>query len=107
MRYKNLIGKGSLRVNNSLIGETIENKVRRVVLNNEPITDGANVIYTEKKQGILPEYDVRRDKFDIAIDAMDLANRTAWSKSNGVLKKESSESVDNLGNGNASGEAEK
>ena len=30
-------------------GETIEHKVQRIVLNNEPIEDGAEIIYTEKK----------------------------------------------------------
>ena len=30
-------------------GETIENKVQRIVLNKEPIEDGAEIIYTEKK----------------------------------------------------------
>lgn len=31
-------------------GETIETKVERVTANNEPITDGAEVVYTEKKK---------------------------------------------------------
>ena len=30
-------------------GETIEAKVQRVVINKEPIEDGAPIIYTEKK----------------------------------------------------------
>ena len=30
-------------------GETIEHKVQRIVLNKEPIEDGAEIIYTEKK----------------------------------------------------------
>ena len=30
-------------------GEQIEEKVRRIVNNNEPITDGAPIIFTEKK----------------------------------------------------------
>lgn len=93
-----ILGNGTLRVNNSLIGETIETKVRRVVLNNEPIKDGADVIYTEKKAGVMPEYDVRRDKFDIAIDAMDLANKSAWAKSNGVTPNvDNSKESDNAG----------
>ena len=31
-------------------GESIETKVERVVQNNEPIQDGAEIIYTEKKK---------------------------------------------------------
>ena len=36
-------------------GETIEDKVRRVTLNNEPIEDTAPLIYTERKDGIIPQ----------------------------------------------------
>ena len=51
-------------------GEQIEEKVRRIVNNNEPIADGAPIIFTEKKDGVRPEYDVRTDRWDIALDAM-------------------------------------
>ena len=39
-------------------GEQIQEKVRRIVNNNEPITDGAPIIFTEKKDGVLPEYNL-------------------------------------------------
>ena len=55
-------------------GETIETKVNRIVNNGEPITDGAPIIYTERKDGVLPEYDIRTDRWDITIDAMDKVN---------------------------------
>ena len=37
-------------------GEQIEEKVRRIINNNEPITDGAPIIFTEKKDGVRPEH---------------------------------------------------
>ena len=55
-------------------GESIEEKVAKLIENNEPITDGAPIIFTEKKDGVLPQYDIRTDKWDIAQSAMDLAN---------------------------------
>lgn len=63
-------------------GESIEQKVRRVVENKEPISDGAPIIYTEKKEGVLPQFNIRTDKWDIALDAMDKvqASRIAKSK---------------------------
>lgn len=63
-------------------GESIEKKVRRVVENKEPITDGAPIVYTEKKDGVLPQFNIRTDKWDIALDAMDKvqASRIAKSK---------------------------
>lgn len=64
-------------------GETIETKVERVTANNEPITDGAEIVYTEKKNGVMPEYNVRTDKWEIAQEAMDKvhASKIAQSKS--------------------------
>ena len=38
--------------------------------NNEPIHDEAPLIYTERKEGIVPDYDIRSDRFDFALDAM-------------------------------------
>ena len=46
-------------------GETIEAKVRRIMNNNEPISDQAPLIYTERKDGINPDYDIRSDRFDL------------------------------------------
>lgn len=61
-------------------GETIEAKVNRIVNNKEPITDGAPIIYTERKDGVLPEYDIRTDRWSIAIDAMDKVNMDRLAK---------------------------
>ena len=71
-------------------GETIETKVRRVTQQGEPISDGAPIIFTEKKDGVLPQFDIRTDRWDIALMAMDAVNRakTAKSKSYGEQKKE-------------------
>ena len=55
-------------------GESIEEKVTRVVDNNEPIEDTAPMIYTERKNGIQQEYNIRADKWDIAQDAMQQVN---------------------------------
>lgn len=71
-------------------GETIEEKVAKLVENNEPITDGAPIIYTEKKDGVLPQYDIRTDRWEIAQSAMDLANASKIAKSKGLKKAEES-----------------
>lgn len=58
-------------------GEYIEEKVRRVTLNNEPIEDSAPIIYTERKDGVIPAYNIRTDRWDIALEAM---NTVSMSK---------------------------
>ena len=55
-------------------GENILTKIRRILDENEPLTDGAPIIYTPKADGVKPEYDIRTDKWQIAIDAMDRVN---------------------------------
>lgn len=65
--------------------ESIEEKVRRILDENEPITDGAPIIYTEMKDGVRPEYNIRTDRWEIAIEAMDKVSNYEMSK---YLKKD-------------------
>lgn len=76
-----------LKVNTSYLGETIEQKIRRIENNKEPITDGAPLIYTERKDGVRPEYDIKTDRWEVALDAMD-----AVTKAN-VAKRKSPQSI--------------
>lgn len=68
--------KTSIRCNDSYEGETIESKMRRVTLNKEPITDSAELIYTERKDGVQPGYDIRTDRFEVAVEAFDKIDKT-------------------------------
>lgn len=63
--------KGTLRVNNEQEGESIETKVRRVMQQGAPIEDGAPIIYQERNEGVAPEYDIRSDRFEMAINEID------------------------------------
>lgn len=76
--------KTTMKVNNGYKGETIEKKVRRIVNNKEPITDGAPLIYTDRKDGVQPEYDIRTDRFEIAVDAMDAVSKSKVAKRQAV-----------------------
>ena len=42
-------------LNKCIDGESIEVKIRRIVDEKEPITDGAPIIFTDAKDGVLPE----------------------------------------------------
>lgn len=57
-------------------GERIELKIDRMTQSNEPIGDSAPLIYTARKDGVIAAYDIRTDKWDIALDAMEKVNRT-------------------------------
>lgn len=56
------------------MGETLLKKIQRILDENEPLTDGAPMIYTPKQAGVKPECNVRTDKWDIAMKAMDRVN---------------------------------
>ena len=72
-------------------GESIENKVRRITENNEPITDGAPIIYTSREDGVLPAYNIRTDRWEIAQQAMDAVNQANLAKSKNYGKIEQQE----------------
>lgn len=69
------IDQGTLRANESFEGETIEQRVAKIMQHNEPITDGAPAIYTDRQDGVIPEYNPRDDKWDRAIDMTDQIQR--------------------------------
>ena len=66
MYRQNTMKTTSIQRNESVEGETIEQKIERIVNNKEPINDGAPIIFTERKDGVLPGYDVRTDRWDVA-----------------------------------------
>ena len=49
------------------------------------------MIYTEKEQGVLPEYDIRTDKWEIAQNAMDVVHATNIAKSKELSKENKEE----------------
>lgn len=78
-------------------GENIVTKVRRILDENEPLTDGAPLIFTKKEDGVRPEFDIRTDKWQVAINAMDRVNAyklTDYTKNgrNPEMKEEAGDS---------------
>lgn len=59
--------------------EPREVKLRKIISGEASnMEDGVfPTIYTEKKDGVRPEYDIRTDRFEVAIDAMDKINQSA------------------------------
>lgn len=78
--YKRIETINLIDCNETYEGESIEDKIERVVENNEPIEDGAPIIYTEKKDGVLPEYNIRTDRWEIAQDAMETVDKMNKAK---------------------------
>lgn len=70
----------NIRVNNSLQGETIEQKMERIINNKEPIKDGAPLIFTERKEGVKASTNVRTDRWEVAIEATDKIAKSYTAK---------------------------
>lgn len=67
--------KTTLKVNKSYEGESLEKKINRMVNNKEPIKDNAPLVYTDRKDGVLPEMNIRSDRFDMALDELDAKSK--------------------------------
>lgn len=50
-------------------GVSLEEQVRKAMQSNEPIQATAKIAYSERKDGVLPQYDIRFDKFNAAMEA--------------------------------------
>lgn len=77
--------------------EPREVKLRKIISGEASnMDDGVfPTIYTEKKDGVRPEYDIRTDRFEVAIDAMDKINQ---STANQIAKnKGETEAAKNFG----------
>ena len=77
--------------------EPREVKLRKIISGEASnMEDGVfPTIYTEKKDGVQPEYDIRTDRFEIAIDAMDKINQSTASQI--AKNKGETEAVKNFG----------
>lgn len=79
--------------------EPREVKLRKIISGESSnMDDGVfPTIYTEKKDGVQPEFDIRTDRFEIAIDAIDKINQSA---ANQIAKsKGETEAVKDFGTG--------
>lgn len=77
--------------------EPREVKLRKIISGEASnMEDGVfPTIYTEKKDGVQPEYDIRTDRFEVAIDAIDKINQSTASQI--AKNRGETESVKNFG----------
>lgn len=77
--------------------EPREVKLRKIISGEASnMEDGVfPTIYTEKRDGVRPEYDIRTDRFEVAIDAMDKINQSTAEQI--AKSKGETEAVKNFG----------
>lgn len=97
MKRIEIKNNSSLTVNRSYQGESIEDKLERIIQQKEPIKDGAPLVFTERKMGVLPEYNVRTDRFEVAIEAMDAVQKSTIAKREAAMKARENSGINNSG----------
>lgn len=83
----------SLKINGSYVGEPLEIKLARMKQNKEPLEGQAELIYTERKDGVQPAYDIRRNAWEIAIEASDKLSKTVAARRDSKPKAEEKKSA--------------
>lgn len=68
---KTIYIKSNLCTTEAFEGESIEDKVRRTTESKAPIEAVSPMIYTERKDGVRADTNIRTDKWDVAQQAMD------------------------------------
>lgn len=106
MYKQNKIQRTSISINESDEGATIEHKIERIINNKEPITDGAPIIYTERNEGVLAAYNIRSDRFEIALDGIDKIQKSYQARSENkakmeVIRNEKDSGAESTGGNNA------
>lgn len=76
--------------NNCEIGQTIENEIAAALKANQPIDSSKQLIYTEKKEGVIPAFDHRTDRFAAAMESVDNFWRNRKQKNKEKQEKEDS-----------------
>lgn len=81
MERKCKMNKTQINCTKTEEGESIEQMLRRLCANKQPIPDNVPELFTAKADGVLPNTDIRTDRFDIAAEAKDMYDRSEIAKS--------------------------
>lgn len=69
---QNPMRPSTIRSTTKYVAEPLEKKITRWLNNKDEINDQTvDLIYTERKEGILAAYDIRTDKWELAVEASD------------------------------------
>ena len=79
--YKqNPIGISQIKSVKTVEGQTMETMVARFMNNQADIERSQPLIYTERKEGVQAGYDIRTDRFEVAVEAMTKSAKSMSAK---------------------------
>ena len=86
-----MYNKTLFKINDAYEAVSIEQKIEKIMNAKEPIDETAPIIYTERKHGVKPEYNIRTDRFEIALEAMDKVSKSYQAKREERMRENSEE----------------
>lgn len=75
-----IYGNSKIKRNKTVEGETIERMLARAQENKEPIGHEVPTIYTDKNIGVHVAYNIRTDRFEVALDGFNSIEKSALAK---------------------------
>ena len=60
--------------------QTEKEKEKEKEKETKPIDNSRGLVYTERKDGVLPAYDIRTDRFELAVEATDKIAKSYLAK---------------------------
>jgi len=67
-------------VNDTVEALTLEETIAQMMETGEGIEDSVTMAYQERSDGLAPEYDIRTDRFDVALEASDKVSKSIIAK---------------------------
>lgn len=71
---------GRISTTMDTVADSIEQEMRRARSNKEPIKATAKITYNDRKEGVLPQHDIRTDRFEIALMATDKIHASKYAE---------------------------
>lgn len=72
--------KSNFKVYDVREGVCIEREIEKSLETGQPLEATAPLIFTPRKDGVNPSHDIRTDRFDLALDAMEKYNEDMSNK---------------------------
>lgn len=77
-------------LNQSYEAETMIKKLQKAMDSKTPLDEAAPIVYTNKKDGVMPAYDIRTDRFEVARMATEKMAAYEAAKTENLPKTENS-----------------
>lgn len=86
-----ILKNGKLNRNNTSEGTTLEKQIELAKSNKEDMPKEVDLLFTEKKDGVIPSTNIRTDRQEVALDAIDKIHKSAQNRRDAMNKTKEEE----------------